>query len=231
MGLDIFLYRRDKKRKRISAKDATKELIELLNHEAIKEIKQLKEYSKYIDKPFIECLKEAIVNYIDEIPAGLDSEEVCHCKNLWSVLCMFHDYNESGRNRVLKENEVKELFKLVGKSLCEVECHFEDKGFEIVKSPMNEGINNLTLQKEGICTEVIVRGNSNDELRGKVDHEIEIEANEICWKRFYYYYTDPANKLYDAWIYERLIALYKDLQKIINETDFKTKEIVMNAGW
>ena len=101
--LDLYLYRRNKKRKRITIKDSNKELIELLEKSPIKELRELKEYSQYIDKPFIECLKEAINDYVGVISGGLQSEEVSHSKGLWSVLCMFHDYNESGRNRVLKQ--------------------------------------------------------------------------------------------------------------------------------
>ena len=65
--LDIYLYRQNKKRKRITVKDSNKELVELLEQSPIKELRELKKYRQYIDRPFIECLKEAINNYIGVI--------------------------------------------------------------------------------------------------------------------------------------------------------------------
>lgn len=236
MGLDIYLYRRNMKRKRVTIKEANKEIITLLEQSPIKELRELKEYSQYIEKPFIECLKEAINDYVGVISGGLNSEEVSHVKGLWSIICMFHDYNESGRNRVLKQDEVKELYELVAKSLIDVERHYEDKGFRINQSPMSVDSTNLLLEKDNIITPVINRGSYEDESKGKVDHTLELEANKVCYERFYFYDTDPLDtsrtkQYYDAWIYERLIRLYKDLKKIIEETDFSKQEIVLNANW
>lgn len=236
MGLDIYLYRRDKKRKRVTVKEASKELIGLLEQSPIKELRELKEYSQYIDKPFIECLKEAINDYVGVISGGLQSEEVSHSKGLWSVLCMFKDYTENCSNMVLKQGTVKELFDLVTKSLYDVERHFEDKGYKTLSSPLSEDNTNLLLEKDGITISVINRGNYKDESESKIDHTLEYEANKVCYERFYYYTTDPytmqeTKKGYDAWIYERLIRLYKDLKKIIEETDFSKQEIVLNANW
>ena len=148
--LDIYLYRRNKKRKRITIKDANKELIELLEQSPIKELRELKEYSRYIDKPLIECLREAINGYVGVIYGGVQSEEVSHSKGLWSVLCMFKDYTDNCSNMVLKQDTVKELFDLVTKSLCDVERHFEDKGYSILSSPLNDDMINLLLEKDGI---------------------------------------------------------------------------------
>lgn len=238
MGLDIYLYRRNKKRKRVTIKEANKEIITLLEQSPIKELRELKEYSQYIEKPFIECLKEAINDYVGVISGGLNSEEVSHVKGLWSIICMFHDYNESGRNRVLKQDEIKELYEIVSKSLIDVERHFEDKGFKIIKSPISDDSDNLLLlQSDGyVAVSVINRGNFECESTGKIDHTLELESNEVCYERFYFYDTDPLDtsrtkKYYDAWIYERLIHLYKDFKKIIEETDFSKQEIVMNANW
>lgn len=236
MGLDIHLYRRNKKRKRVTIKEANKEIITLLEQSSIKELRELKEYSQYIEKPFIECLKEAINDYVGVISGGLNSEEVSHVKGLWSIICMFHDYNESGRNRVLKQDEVKELYELVAKSLIDVERHYEDKGFRINQSPMSVDSTNLLLEKDNIITPVINRGSYEDESKEKVDHTLELEANKVCYERFYFYDTDPLDtsrtkQYYDAWIYERLIKLHKDLKKIIEETDFSKQEIVLNADW
>jgi len=236
--LDIYLYRRNKKRKRITVKDSNKELIGLIEKSPIRELRELKEYSQYIDKPFIECLKEAINDYVGVISGGLQSEEVSHSKGLWSVLCMFKDYTESCSNMVLKQDTVKKLFDLVTKSLCDVERHFEDKGFKIIKSPISDDSDNLLLlQSDGyVAVSVINRGNFEFESTGKIDHTLEYEANEVCYERFYYYTTDPytmqeTKKGYDAWIYEKLIKLYKDLKKIIEETDFSKQQIVLNASW
>lgn len=238
MGLDIHFYRRNKKRKRVTIKEANREIITLLEQSPIKELRELKEYSQYIEKPFIECLKEAINDYVGVISGGLQSEEVSHVKGLWSIICMFHDYNESGRNRVLKQDEVKELYELVSKSLIDVERHFEDKGFKIIKSPISDDSDNLRLlQSDGyVAVSVINRGDFEYESTGKIDHILELEANKVCYDRFYFYDTDPLDtsrtkKRYDAWIYERLINLYKDLKKIIDETDFSKQEIVLNANW
>lgn len=238
MGLDIHLYRRNNKRKRVTIKEANKEIITLLEQSPIKELRELKEYSQYIEKPFIECLKEAINDYVGVISGGLNSEEVSHVKGLWSIICMFHDYNESGRNRVLKQDEIKELYEIVSKSLIDVERHFEDKGFKIIKSPISDDSDNLLLlQSDGyVAVSVINRGNFEYESTGKIDHTLELEANNICYDRFYFYDTDTLDtsktkKYYDAWIYERLIKLHKDLKKIIEETDFSKQEIVMNANW
>lgn len=236
--LDIYLYRRNKKRKRITVKDSNKELIELLEQSPIKELRELKEYSQYIDKPFIECLKEAINDYVGVISGGLQSEEVSHSKSLWSVLCMFKDYTENGSNMVLEQDTVKELFDLVTTSLCDVERHFEDKGFKIIKSPISDDSDNLLLlQSDGyVAVSVINRGNFEFESTGKIDHTLEYEANKVCYERFFYYTTDPytmqeTQKGYDGWIYEKLIKLYKDLKKIIEETDFSKQQIVLNASW
>ena len=234
--LDIYLYRRNKKINRITVKDSNKELIELLEQSPIKELRELKEYSQYIDKPFIECLKEAINDYVGVISGGLQSEEVSHSKGLWSVICMFKDYTESCSNMVLKQDTVKELFDLVTKSLCDVERHFEDKGYKTLISPLSDDNSNLLLEKDGITISVINRGNYKIEPDGKIDHTLEYEANEVCYERFYYYTTDPyttqeTKKGYDAWIYDRLIKLYKDLKKIIEETDFSKQQIVLNASW
>lgn len=234
--LDIYLYRRNKKRKRITVKDSNKELIELLKQSPIKELRELKEYSQYIDKPLIECLKEAINDYVGVISGGLQSEEVSHSKGLWSVICMFKDYTESCSNMVLKQDTVKELFDLVTTSLCDVERHFEDNGYNILSSPLNDDIVNLILGKDGITISVINRGNYKIEPSGKIDHTLEYEANEVCYNRFFYYTTDPytmqeTKKGYDAWIYEKLIKLHKDLKKIIEETDFSKQQIVLNASW
>jgi hypothetical protein len=233
--LDIYLYRRNKKRKRITVKDSNKELVELLEKSPIKELRELKEYSQHIVKPFVECLKEAINNYVGVISGGVQSEEVSHSKGLWSVLCMFKDYTESCSNMVLKQYEVKELFDLVTKSLCDVERHFEDNGYTIISSPLND-TTNLLLGKDGTNISVINRGDYKDESDGKVDHTLEYEANKVCYERFYYYTTDPytmqeTQKGYDAWVYERLIKLHKDLKKIIEETDFSKQQIVLNASW
>lgn len=234
--LDIYLYRRNKKRKRITIKDSNKELIGLLEKSPIKEFRELKEYSQYIEKPFIECLKEAINDYVGVISGGVQSEEVSHSKGLWSVLSMFKDYTENCSNMVLKQDTVKELFDLVTKSLCDVERHFEDKGYNIINSPMNDGTTNLLMEKDGITIPVINRGNYKDECESKIDHTLEYEANEVCYERFYFYDTDPLDtsrtkRYYDAWIYERLIRLYKDLKKIMDETDFTKQQIVLNASW
>lgn len=236
--LDLYLYRRNKKRKRITVKDANKELIELLEKSPIKELRELKEYSQYIDKPFIECLKEAVNGYIGVISGGLQSEEVSHSKGLWSVLCMFKDYTENCSNMVLKQDTVKELFDLITTSLCDVERHFEDKGFKIIKSPISDDSDNLLLlQSDGyVAVSVINRGNFEFESTGKIDHTLEYEANNVCYDRFYFYDTDPLDtsrtkKYYDAWIYEKLIKLYKDLKKIIEETDFNNQQIVLYASW
>lgn len=234
--LDLYLYRRNKKRKRITIKDSNKEFIGLLEQSPIKELRELKEYSQYIDKPFIDCLKEAISNYVGVISGGLQSEEVSHNKGLWCVLCMFKDYTENCSNMVLKQNEVKELFDLVTKSLCDVERHFEDKGYSILSSPMNDGMVNLLLGKDGITISVINIGSYKEECNSKIDHTLEYEANEVCYERFYYYTTDlytmqETKKCYDAWIYEKLIKLYKDLKKIIEETDFNNQQIVLYASW
>lgn len=236
MGLDIYFYRRNKKRKRVTIKESNKEIITLLEQSPIKELRELKEYSQYIEKPFIECLKEAINDYVGIISGGINSEEVCHSNGLWSIICMFQDYNESGRNRVLKQEEVKELYGLVFKSLVDVERHFEDKGFKIIESPISKNITNLVLDKDGDIVSVINRGNFECESTGKIDHTLELEANNVCYERFYFYDTDPLDtsktkKCYDAWIYERLIRLYKDLKKIMDETDFSKQEIVLNANW
>jgi len=234
--LDIYLYRQNKHRKRITVKDSNKELIEILEQSPIKELRELKEYSQYIDKPFIECLKEAINSYVGVISGGLQSEEVSHSRGLWSVLCMFRDYTENNSNTVLKQDTVKELFDLVTTSLCDVERHFEDNGYNILSSPLNNDIVNLLLGKDGITISVINRGNYKVESDGKIDHTLEYEANKVCYERFYFYDTDPLDtsrtkKYYDAWIYERLIHLYKDLKKIIEETDFSKQQIVLNASW
>lgn len=234
--LDIYLYRRNKKRKRVTIKDSNKELIELLDKSPIKELRELKEYSQYIDKPFIDCLKEAINDYVGVISGGLQSEEVSHSKGLWSVLCMLKDYTESCSNMVLKQDTVKELFDLVSKSLCDVERHFENNGYSILSSPLNDNKVNLLLEKDGIIVSVINRGDYKIEPDSKIDHTLEYEANEVCYERFYYYTTDPytmqeTKKGYDAWIYDRLIKLYKDLKKIIEETDFSKQQIVLNASW
>ena len=189
--LDIYLYRRNKKRKRISIKVSNKELIGLLEQSPIKELRELKEYSQYIDKPFIECLKEAINDYVGVISGGLQSEEVSHSKGLWSVLCMFKDYTENCSNMVLKQETVKELFDLVTKSLCDVERHFEDNGYKIINSPMSDGPTNLFIEKDGTIISVINRGNYKIEPDGKIDHTLEYEANNVCYERFYYYTTDP----------------------------------------
>ena len=238
MGLDIYLYRRNKKRKRVTVKEANKEIITLLEQSPIKELRKLKEYSQHIEKSFVECLKEAINDYVVVIPGGLNSEEVSHVKGLWSIICMFHDYNESGRNRVLKQDEVKELYELVSKSLIDVEKHFENKGFKIIESPISDDSDNLRLlQSDGfVAVSVINRGDFEYESTGKIDHTLEFEANKVCYDRFYFYDTDPLDtsrtkQYYDAWIYERLINLYKDLKKIMDETDFSNQEIVMNANW
>lgn len=145
--LDIYLYRQNKHRKRITVKDSNKELIEILEQSPIKELRELKEYSQYIDKPFIECLKEAINSYVGIISGGLQSEEVSHSRGLWSVLCMFRDYTKNNSNMVLKQDTVKELFDLVTTSLCDVERHFEDNGYNILSSPLNNDIVNLLLGK------------------------------------------------------------------------------------
>ena len=233
--LDIYLYRRNKKRKRISVKDSNRELIELLEQSPIKELRELKEYSQYINKPFIECLKEAINDYVSVIYGGLQSEEVSHCCGLWSVLCMFKNYTENCSNMVLKQGEVKELFDLVTKSLCDVERHFEDKGYKTLSSPLSDNNSNLLLEKDGLIISVINRGNYKNECDTKIDHTLEYEANKVCYETFYFYTTDPytmqETKKYDAWIYERLIKLYKDLKKIMDETDFTKKQIVLNASW
>lgn len=234
--LDIYLYRRNKKRKRITIKDSNKELIGLLEQSPIKELRELKEYSQYIDKPFIECLKEAINDYVGVISGGVQSEKVSHSKGLWSVLSMFKDYTENCSNMVLKQDTVKELFNLVTKSLCDVERHFEDNGYKTLSSPLSDNNSNLLLGKEGITISVINRGSYEDESKGKVDHTLELEANKVCYERFYFYDTDPLDtsrtkQYYDAWIYERLIKLHKDLKKIIEETDFSKQEIVLNANW
>ena len=234
--LDIYLYRRNKKRKRITIKDANKELIELLEKSPIKELRELKEYSQYIDKPFIECLKEAINDYVGVISGVLQSEEVSHSKGLWSVLCMFKDYTENCSNMILKQDTVKELFDLVTTSLCDVERHFEDKGYKTLSSPLSENNTNLLLEKDGLTLSVINRGTYKEECDSKIDHTLEYEANNVCYERFYYYTTDPytmqeTKKGYDAWIYDRLIKLYKDLKKIIEETDFSKQQIVLNASW
>lgn len=149
---------------------------------------------------------------------------------------MFKDYTENCSNMVLKQDTVKELFDLVTKSLCDVERHFEDKGYNIINSPMNDGTTNLLMEKDGITIPVINRGNYKDECESKIDHTLEYEANEVCYERFYFYDTDPLDtsrtkQCYDAWIYERLIRLYKDLKKIMDETDFSKQEIVLNANW
>lgn len=234
--LDIYLHRRNKKRKRITVKDSNKEIVELLEQLPIKELRDLKEYSQYIDKPFIECLKEAVNDYVGVIPGGLQSEEVSHSKGLWSVLCMFKDYTENCSNMVLNQDTVKELFDLVTKSLCDVERHFEDNGYNIINSPLNDGNTNLLLEKDELTVSVINRGNYKDESESKIDHTLEYEANEVCYETFFYYTTDPytmqeTKKGYDAWIYEKLIKLYKDLKKIIEETDFNKQQIVLNASW
>ena len=234
--LDIYLYRRNKKRKRITVKEANKELIELLEQSPIKELRELKEYSQYIDKPIIECLKEAINNYLDVIYGGLQSEEVSHSRGLWSVLCMFKNYTESCSNMVLKQEEVKELFALVTKSLCDVERYFEDNGYNILSSPMKDDSRNLLIEKDGVTISVINRCNYKIESDGKIDHKLEYEANEVSYETFFYYTTDPytmqeTKRGYDAWIYEKLIKLYKDLKKIIEETDFSKQQIVLNASW
>ena len=234
--LDIYLYRRNKKRKRITIKDANKELIGILDKSPIKELKELKEYSQYIDKPLIECLREAINGYVGVIYGGVQSEEVSHSKGLWSVLCMFKDYTENCSNMVLKQDTVKELFDLVTKSLCDVERHFEDNGYKTLSSPISEDNTNLLLEKDGIIVSVINRGDYKIEPDGKIDHTLEYEANNVCYERFYYYTTDPytmqeTKKGYDGWIYDKLIKLYKDLKKIIEETDFSKQQIVLNASW
>lgn len=112
----------------------------------------------------------------------------------------------------------------------------EEHGSGILSSPMNDGITNLLIGKDGITISVINRGNYKDECDSKIDHTLEYEANEVCYERFYYYTTDPytmqeTKKGYDAWIYDRLIKLYKDLKKIIEETDFSKQQIVLNASW
>lgn len=236
--LDLYIYRRNKKRKRITVKDSNKELIGLLEQSPIKELRELKEYSQYIDKPLIDCLKEAINDYVGVISGGLQSEEVSHSRGLWSVLCMFKDYTENCSNMVLEQDTVKELFDLVTTSLCDVERHFEDKGFKIIKSPISDDSDNLLLlQSDGyVAVSVINRGNFEFESTGKIDHTLELEANNVCYDRFYFYDTDPLDtsrtkKYYDAWIYEKLIKLYKDLKKIIEETDFSKQQIVLNASW
>ena len=97
--------------------------------------------------------------------------------------------------------------------------------------------NLLLLQSDGyVAVSVINRGNFECESTGKIDHTLELEANEVCYERFYFYDTDPytmqeTKKGYDAWIYDRLIKLYKDLKKIIEETDFSKQQIVLNASW
>ena len=234
--LDLYLYRRNKKRKRITVKDANNELIRLLEQSPIKELRELKEYSQYADKPFIECLKEAINNYVGVISGGLQSEEVSHSKGLWSVLCMFKNYTENCSNMVLKQDEVKELFNLVTESLCDVERYFENNGYKIINSPRNDGVTSLFIERDGTISPVINRVDYRTESDGKVDHTLEYEANNVCYNRFYFYTTDPytmqeTKKGYDAWIYERLIKLYKDLKKIIEETDFSKQQIVLYASW
>ncbi len=234
--LDLYLYRRNKKRKRITVKEANKELTELLEKSPIKELRELKEYSQYIDKPFIECLKEAVNYYVCVISGGLQSEEVSHSSGLWSILCMFKDYTENGSNMILKQDTVKELFNLVTKSLCDVERHFEDKGYNILNSPLSNDSKNLLLEKDNITISVINRGNYKDESESKIDHTLEYEANKVCYETFFYYTTDPytmqeTKKGYDGWIYDKLIKLYKDLKKIIEETDFSKQQIVFNASW
>ena len=82
MGLDIHLYRRNKKRKRVTIKEANREIITLLEQSPIKELRELKEYSQYIEKPFIECLKEAINDYVgvtgvDVIYSDMDADDFC----------------------------------------------------------------------------------------------------------------------------------------------------------
>ena len=234
--LDIYLYRRNKKRKRITIKDSNKELIGLLEQSPIKELRELKEYSQYIDKPFIECLKEAINDYVGVISGGVQSEEVSHSKGLWSVLSMFKDYTENCSNMVLKQDTVKELFDLVTRSLCDVERHFEDNGYSILSSPLSDDNSNLLLEKDGITISVINIGTYKEECDSKIDHTLEYEANKVCYETFYYYTTDPytmqeTKKGYDAWIYEKLIKLHKDLKKIIEDTDFNKQQIVLNASW
>ena len=234
--LDLYLYRRNKKRKRVTVNDANNELIRLLEQSPRKELRELKEYSQYIDKPFIECLKEAINNYVGVISGGLQSEEVSHSKGLWSVLGMFKNYTESCSNMVLKQEEVRELFNLVTESLCDVERYFENNGYKIISSPRNDGVTSLFIERDGTVSPVINRVDYRTESDGQVDHTLEYEANNVCYNRFYFYTTDPytmqeTKKGYDAWIYERLIKLYKDLKKIIEETDFSKQQIVLYASW
>ena len=90
--------------------------------------------------------------------------------------------------------------------------------------------------RDGLGAACYHRGTYKDESEYKIDHSIEYEANKVCYERFYFYTTDPytmqeTKKGYDAWIYERLIKLHKDLKKIIEETDFSKQQIVLNASW
>lgn len=239
MGLNIYFYRKDRKGKSIDVEEAKQQIGDALLGVSPKLVKRLIKHSNGTGKSIAECLEEALEEYLDyEGDSYSNGDEVGRVFGMWSLVCMFKDVTESCQKRTLTQSEIKNLHKLIEKTMYDVERHFQDKGYSIVHSPFEDGEESLIIAKDGVRKEVIVRLAAFEEK--DEDHSLEYEANDVCGNTFYYFSerfeledgkSIGGNKTYDRWIYRKLIKLYGIFQDIIQNTDFKKQKIVMEASW
>lgn len=238
MGLYIHFFRRDKQRATTNTDDARRTITEALSSIDPRLVKRLARHSVGTGKSMVTCLEEALKQYLENEGDWYDDwkkDEIGGVSKMWSFICMFHDVNDSCQRRTLTKSEIKEMHKLIGKAMSDVESHFKEIGYSVVHSPFEDGSESLVIARDGVQTEVLLPWKS-----GGVDRSLEYEANDVAGNTFYYISERfeledgnviGGNMVHDGWLYRKVIELYRIFNDIMQNTDFKKQKIVMYASW